>query len=282
MALFFVGAVFTVAFFGAVFGACRASLFGNALFGMGCGASSAEPYEDPYAGQAAIDPAFLARQQQMQMQQQQQHGQAMPMQPVAYGSTQAMAMQQPQQQQATVQRQMAQAQQPKAPMAGTTYAGLPEVTGAAGWPQPATTVQKPLGSPAREFIMEGSFQWAGGEPVPNWQMAVFSDEAGNVFGGNRADKGYEMHYAGFITEQGINVEAVFESGMTIQYEASLTGGEVGVANGNFEGKATVLAANPGSQMPAGSIGTIAGVLRQEFVCAIEFKIGGKDGWYLHT
>ena len=207
---------------------------------MGCGAST-EPYQDPYEGQAAVDPAFLARQQQSQMQamaaQQQltMQGQAMPMQPVPYGTTQAMAMQQQYQQQQPQQPQqqpqyqqqagmiaqpMAQPQAAKAPVAGTDPTG---------WMQPAATVQKPLGSPAREFIMEGDFQWAGSEAVPNWQMSVFCDEAGNVFGGNRADKGFEMHYAGFITEQGINVQAVFESGMTLQYEASLSGGEVGVS-----------------------------------------------------
>jgi hypothetical protein len=247
---------------------------------MGCGASS-YPQPDPYAGQAAVDPAFLARQQQQQQQQQQQ----------------MMMMQQQQMQQ----QQMQQPMQPAMPMAQASM--QPMAPGYADTSAPAYAQQKPamvvapaptapaaaavaeseplraLGSPAREFIMEGNFQWAGGQPAPNWQMAVFCDEAGNVFGGNRADKGYEMHYSGYITAEGINVQAVFESGMTIKYEATLSGAETGKVGGTFAGSAEVLKANPGSSMPAGSVGKISGELRQEFVRALEFKIGGTDGWY---
>ena len=69
-----------------------------------------------------------------------------------------------------------------------------------------------------------------------------------------------MHYKGTIDHDNIDVHAVFENGMVIQYEASLSGGDMGVANGQFFGRAVVLAAAqaglPGSEMTAGSVATI--------------------------
>lgn len=226
---------------------------------MGCGASSYDNGHDPYAGQAAVDPAFLARQQQqqqlLQVQMQQQQ-------------TMVMQMQQ-REQQRTQELQTVAYTQP-------IQAAMPQAALQVGTSQPQ---QRSLGSPAREFMMDGNFQWAGSQPVPNWQMAVFCDEGGNVFGGNRADKGYEMHYSGHITANGIEVHAVFESGLTIKYEATLSDAKPGQVSGVFEGSALVLSAQPGSGLPVGSTGTISGVLRQEFVRALEFKIGGADGWY---
>ena len=56
-----------------------------------------------------------------------------------------------------------------------------------------------------------------------------------------------------LSGQGILVDAVFESGLTIQYEANLSGGGGGGgrAEGDFFGRATVMTASLGSGMAPG-------------------------------
>ena len=244
---------------------------------MGCGTSSMDYPENPYEGQAAIDPAYLARmQQQQQAQAVAQYNAELPAGALAHNAAAGM-MQQPPPQPAVQAQTMTQ-----------QHAGLPTAQPQMAVAQPLKAEPAPapagatLGEPGVEFVLAGDFCWEGAEPAPNWKIEVMADAAGIVFGGNRADSGYEMHYKGTIDHDNIDVHAVFENGMVIQYEASLSGGDMGVANGQFFGRAVVLAAaqaGPGSEMTAGSVATISGTLTRHVVRAIEFKLGGADGWY---
>lgn len=105
---------------------------------------------------------------------------------------------------------------------------------AAATPAPAPSPAQPamMGSPTRELVLAGAFSWRGAaanqqEPASKWELRVMADAAGVVFGSNRRQTGWEMHYRGRkLGNNRLEARALFDCGAIFAYAIEFFGGNL--------------------------------------------------------
>eukprot|EP01052_Picozoa_sp_SAG31_P010317 SAG31_NODE_562_length_14085_cov_164.582869_12_plen_369_part_00 len=146
-----------------------------------------------------------------------------------------------------------------------------------------------VGGPVRELVLSGEFQWQGATQPSPWMLQAMVDFAGNVYGANRRQRGWEMHYRGKrVSETRLEVVAHFDCGAKFFYAIDCFGESM------FAGTCTVqAAARPGPDVPpqyaelvVGAVGEVQGTFAENVVRAFSICIGqeidgsNSEGWYM--
>jgi hypothetical protein len=144
-----------------------------------------------------------------------------------------------------------------------------------------------VGSPVREIVLEGEFRWGEGQPAAPFQMKVLVDGSGGIFGANRKDRGWVMHYRGALAGGLLSVRSVFNSGLILAYQVQLALGAVDRQDrrqtGGFTASCVVErpGATPEHAMPVGARGVLRGEAAVNYVKAASFVIGKEEATESH-